>query len=75
MISDLDERAWWIFQLPEAVTAVPANTEADARETLVKYCYPNAPVHEWPLIGTRWTSRAAFGRRSRDSTNSSRSAS
>ena len=57
---DLDERPWWIFQMPEAVTHVPAESEAAARAVMQKSSYPKAPVHEWPLIGTRFCSRQAL---------------
>ena len=67
-MNDLDERPWWVFQMPEAVAYVPASSEAQARATLAATCYPAtkkypaAPVHEWTLIRTRVTSRQALTR-------------
>lgn len=61
MMSDYDDRAWWVFDVPlGAVAYVPANTEDDARRLLARHSYPNAPVHAWPCVGSRWTSRAAL---------------
>lgn len=57
---DLDERAWWVFKMPESTAYVPAASEEAAREVLSKNCYPKAPVHEWPLISTRVCSRQAL---------------
>lgn len=54
---DLEERTWWVFKLPEATSYVPANSEAEARAKMRKNSYEKAPVHTWPLIGTRFTSR------------------
>jgi hypothetical protein len=65
-VSDLDERAWWVFRLPEAVAYVPAGSEEQARAVLASTCYPAtkrypaAPVHEWPLTRTRVCSSAAL---------------
>ena len=58
----LEERAWWIFRLPgspgvEATAYVPAESEETAREHMRRSSYKDAPVHDWPLIGTRFTSR------------------
>lgn len=59
-MSDLDERAWWVFRLPESTAYVPASTELRARSVLAIHCYKDAPVDSWPLIGTRATSRDAL---------------
>lgn len=65
MIDDLTERAWWAFQLPAdgVIACVPAESEEAARGVLRRNCYDKAPVHEWPLIATRWTSRQAVVQR------------
>ncbi len=62
MTSDLDERAWWVFQTPSSVAYVPALTEQRARSVMAANAYPNAPVDAWPLVGTRVTSREALTR-------------
>lgn len=58
-MTDTDERAWFVFQLPEAVVYVPASSEADARAALRETVCREARnlVDAWPLVGTRWTSR------------------
>ena len=58
--ADLDERAWHVFALPASTAIVPASTEADARAVLASHSYPGAPVASYPLVATRWTSRAAI---------------
>lgn len=60
MMSDDDERARWVFRLPEATCYVPAGSEEAARKALVANSYKGAPVHEWPLLSTRVTSRNAL---------------
>lgn len=59
-MSDLDERAWWVFQLPGSIAYVPAGSEEAARAVLRKTSYQGAPVDSWPLISTRVTSREAL---------------
>jgi hypothetical protein len=42
---------WWVFRMPHGTIAhVPASSEAEAREVLVRNCYQGAPVHSWPLV-------------------------
>lgn len=55
--ADLDERPWFVFQLPSAVSYAPGATEADARAVIRKNSYDRAPVDSWPCIGSRFTSR------------------
>lgn len=62
MLSDLKERTWWIFKLPNATSYVPASNEEDARRKMAQHSYVGAPVHAWPLIGTRVCSREALTR-------------
>lgn len=50
-------RTWWAFKLPEATSYAPGETEAEARAVLAKNSYPNAPIHEWPLVGRHFISR------------------
>lgn len=57
---DLDDRAWFVFRLPEATRYVPAGTEAQARSQMRVNSYENAPIDTWPLIGTRFCSREAL---------------
>lgn len=57
MTSDQDERAWWVFRLPEATAYVPAATEAAARAAIERDAYKGAPVDSWPCVGSRFTSR------------------
>jgi len=61
-VTDLDERAWWVFLAPGGKAYVPAATEQLARSVLASNCYPGAPVDSWPLEGTRFTSRFALSR-------------
>ncbi len=61
-MSDLDERAWWVFRMPEATVYVPAQTEAKARNALASNSYKGAPVDSWPLKWTRICSRQALAR-------------
>ncbi len=56
-VSDLDERAWWVFALPAALVYVPAASEESARRKVVATCYDGAPVERWPLVRTRVCSR------------------
>lgn len=60
MTWDLEERAWWVFALPESTSYVPANSESEARRRLAATSYKGAPVHLWPLVATRVTSRQAL---------------
>jgi hypothetical protein len=58
MIDDFDERPWFVFALPGGTTTyVPASSEEEARAALGRDCYRGAPVHIWPLLCTRYTSR------------------
>lgn len=61
-MTDLDERTWWVFRMPESTVSVPAPTEQRARSALAANSYRNAPVDSWPLIATRVTSRQALAR-------------
>lgn len=56
-LADLDERPWFVFQLPGGVSYAPGATEEDARKVIVRNSYDKAPVHAWPCIGSRFTSR------------------
>lgn len=60
VMSDLDERTWWVFRLPQSTCYVPAGSEEAARAVLRKTSYQGAPVDVWPLISTRVTSREAL---------------
>jgi hypothetical protein len=59
-VNDLDERAWWVIEMPDAIVYVPAETFEAAQKNLVANCYAKAPVEGWPLICSRYTSRAAI---------------
>lgn len=60
MSADLDERPWFVFALPASTAYVPATTEAEARRRLVADSYTGAPVHTWPCVGSRFTSRESL---------------
>lgn len=62
MSTDLDERAWWVFRLPNATAHVPAASEPEARAVLRRTAYEKAPVESWPLVATRVCSRQALTR-------------
>lgn len=59
---DLEEREWWVFQLPAATSYVPARSEAEARDSLRRTAYEKAPIETWPLVATRVCSRQALTR-------------
>lgn len=60
-MSDFLEEAWWVFELPGGTLAhVPAISEVGARKALVALCYKDAPVHDWPFVASRWTTREAL---------------
>ncbi len=61
-VSDLEERPWFVFKLPEAVSYVPGRTEEEARAVMRKNSYDKAPVDAWPCIGSCFTSREALAR-------------
>lgn len=61
--ADLIERPWFVFSLSASATAyVPAPTEEQARRQMIASSYKDAPVHEWPCIGSRFTSRESLSR-------------
>lgn len=63
MTDDLEERAWWVFELPGGALAhVPAASEPEARATLERTCYPGARVGDFPFVSSRWTSRESLVR-------------
>jgi hypothetical protein len=59
-MDDLEERPWFVFAKPLAMVYVPAATEEEARRKLVANCYDDAPVDDWPCVGSRFTSRQAL---------------
>lgn len=43
-------RRWWIFAMPGSTVAVPAETEAAAREHMRENQYKDAPVYAYPCL-------------------------
>ncbi|MFI5302871.1 MAG: hypothetical protein ACHREM_32680 [Polyangiales bacterium] len=47
-----------MFKLPSGATSnVPAHDEDAARVVLARESYKDAPIHEWPCIGYKRSSR------------------
>lgn len=54
---DAEYRWWFVFQLPEALSFVPAKDPSDARERIRRSSYPGAPIEKWPIVRAVWTCR------------------
>jgi len=66
MTPDHEERAWWVFQIPDSGVRwfCPAESEEMARRGLVALVCKERreEAARWPLVSTRWCSRERLHR-------------